>query len=521
MTQAFENLLVSSPNGGGLLYIHHGHVFRLDDIDTTGISQRGGKFLRGLQPEGLVYYQGNRATQDPGAPIHDIHDVLIADPFLYAVGTCANEVLQFDMNAVEVRRWRFPGEDDALHINCLTQWNQQIVFCAFGDFTAHRQYKGNTAQTGFVQDLHTGKRLIEGLSQPHSVVALGENLLLANSETRELREYDINGRLLRSKVLDGYTRGICVQGNTLYIGLSRSRNIDSSALMNANLVALDVQSWQEVGRMELPVSEIYTVIAVDESAVLPPLLAGISQQAATDYRRSINSRDEQIQALSEKAERFKMMSGSLEAHLDTRNKQFIEHVEALVERDAYIIELSQERISLMQKLEDCDTRHAEDQLKHAQDASTVQQLEDALQEQSGLSAALQEQFNDASRKLLEACAQIQEQEEKIQALIAEDKDREKQLAELEGKDGLTRLQLDQITEKLTTRQQQLSQLSDVIQEKTHQLNAVQDVLADRDSHLKVVGQQLKDSEQTVRQLRNSNSWRLTRPVRDIRRWLKL
>src|SRR5207253_6227735 len=135
--------------------------------------------------------------------------------------------------------------------------------CAFGDFTTHRQYKGQTAQAGFVQDLHTGKRLIEGLSQPHSLIAFGDNLLLANSETRELHEYDISGSLLRSKTLDGYTRGICIQGSTLYIGLSRSRNIDSSAIVNANLVALDAQSWQETGRIELPVSEIYTVLAVD------------------------------------------------------------------------------------------------------------------------------------------------------------------------------------------------------------------------------------------------------------------
>ena len=63
MTHAFENLLVSSPNGGGLLFIHHGQVFRLDDINTTGISLSGDKFLRGLQPQGLILYEGNRTTQ--------------------------------------------------------------------------------------------------------------------------------------------------------------------------------------------------------------------------------------------------------------------------------------------------------------------------------------------------------------------------------------------------------------------------------------------------------------------------
>jgi hypothetical protein len=37
----FDNLLVSSPNGGGLLFIHGDQAFHLDTLHTTGISLSG------------------------------------------------------------------------------------------------------------------------------------------------------------------------------------------------------------------------------------------------------------------------------------------------------------------------------------------------------------------------------------------------------------------------------------------------------------------------------------------------
>jgi len=321
MPHLFDNLLISSPNGGGLLFIHRNQAFHLDTINTTGISLNGGTLLRGLQPQGLLIYKGHRVEQYDVPYIHDIHDVLIVEPFLYTVGTTANEVLQLDERAEEIRRWTFAGEQDAKHLNCLALWNQRIVFCAFGDFTEPRQYKDNTEQAGFVQDLHTGERLINGLSQPHSLCSVGEHLLLANSESKELREYDSSGLLLRSKVLEGYTRGICVQNGKIYVGLSRSRNVDDDGLSNARLVALDSQSWKELGRMDLPVPEVYSIHGIENPDALPALLAGISQYAATQYQQSINERDIKFQSLAERSAQQERLIASLEQQLNQQNEQ--------------------------------------------------------------------------------------------------------------------------------------------------------------------------------------------------------
>lgn len=338
MPHLFDNLLVSSPNGGGLLFIHGDQAFHLDTLHTTGISLSGATLLRGLQPQGLVLYKGHCVEQHDVPHIHDIHDVLIAEPFLYTVGTTGNEILQLNEQAEEVRRWTLDGEKDAKHLNCLALWNQRVVFCAFGDFTEHRQYKGKTEQAGFVQDLHSGERLISGLSQPHSLFAVGEHLLLANSETKELREYDRSGRLLRSKTLDGYTRGIGVQNGKIYVGLSRSRNIDSDELSSARLVALDSQSWQELGYIDLPVSEIYSICGIENPDVIPSLLAGISQHASTRHQHSINERDSKLQALLGRIAQLERLNTSLEEQLQPQ----LENMRALLTtRETELAALSQ------------------------------------------------------------------------------------------------------------------------------------------------------------------------------------
>jgi hypothetical protein len=543
MSNAFENLMVSSPNGGGLLFIQHGQVFRLDDINTTGISLRGDKFLRGFQPEGLILYHGNQTSEAPGTPIPDIHDVLIADASLYAVGTNANEVLQLDMNAAPVRHWPFPGENDAKHINCLALWNQRIVFSAFGDFTQHRQYKGNTAQAGFVQDLHTGERLIEALSQPHSLVPFGDKLLLANSETRELREYDNSAKLLRSKTLDGYTRGICIQGNILYIGLSRSRNIDSRVIVNATLVALDLLSWEELDRMELPVSEIYSVLPIEDIDALPAVLAGISQRAAVDYRHAINTRDEHIQVLKNSNERLRLMEASLTEHLDTRNKQYAGHVVALTERDTRIVELFQANTALRHELEQSAVLRAEDALKLEQSQSYIKSLETDLQEYAQQSPILQQRLEQTEEQLQETLPRLLTQEQQIQDLMTLRATAEERIAEYIAQDQLTHRQLKQTEKELLIQKQQLEttrallvdatrekaaqleaareKLTDVTLAKDNQLDTLRASLAERDSQLNVMSQELEASAHITRVLLESHSWRLTRPLRDLRRLLRL
>lgn len=274
MSELFSKLLISCPNGGGVFLAHAGQLFKLDGVDTTGLYALPNALLRAAQPSSL-WICGDRPFKATSEEVlfPDIHDVLGFDGFYYLVGTTKNEVVKLDLDGREVQRWVYPGADDSRHLNCLGVWNKRVVFSAFGDFKEARGYKGNTTGSGYVQDLLSGDRLIKGLSQPHSLVPYGENLLVASSEDKELREYTLSGDLVRSVRLDGYSRGVCVVGSVIYVGLSRSRNIDDAGVASATVLALDADSLAELGRISLPANEVYSIIAIEDASELISAIA--------------------------------------------------------------------------------------------------------------------------------------------------------------------------------------------------------------------------------------------------------
>ncbi|PNV96700.1 group 2 family glycosyltransferase [Pseudomonas protegens] len=288
MPKLFDGLLVSCPNDGGLFLIHEGRASRLDSSSCTGLDANGSSVLLGLQPRTLSLTGArNWSLGDDETLFDDVHDVMFDGDGCYVVGTTGNEVVRFDGMGNETGRWAFSSQRDSWHLNCLARWNDSVVFSAFGTFDVTRGYKGATHGAGFVQDLFTGQRYVEGLSQPHSLVRHGENLLVANSECKEIREYSLDGSLLRVAVLDGYTRGICIVGDLLYVGLSCSRNIEDDSVPFATVLALDLETWVERGRLHLNAREIYSIISIIDTNVLLRTLSTLSESAVDRLTSSL------------------------------------------------------------------------------------------------------------------------------------------------------------------------------------------------------------------------------------------
>jgi O-antigen biosynthesis protein len=288
MNGLFSNLLVSAPNGGGLFYINNGEVKKLDSFNTVGLFATSRNFYRAIQPDAVWAYGATPfQITDESVSLGDVHDVLEFEDHLYVVGTTGNEVIKLDSHGIERDRWRFPGEEDSRHVNCLGVWNGRVVYSAFGEFSQHRGYKGMSDGEGFVEDLFSGKRLISGLSQPHTPVGHGANLLIANSERSELREYAPDGQLLKVKTLPGYTRGISVTSEAIYVGMSKSRNLDGNGLTSAVLIALDPSSWDELGRVALPSSEIYSVVSITDDAELLWAVSELTSHASLKLEQRI------------------------------------------------------------------------------------------------------------------------------------------------------------------------------------------------------------------------------------------
>lgn len=277
MTVSIKPTLVSSPNENGGLFLIEGNTARLlDRVPTTGLNLTDGYLCRGIQPNVVTLTMPDASTFLENESLKDIHDILITQDAIYAVGTDQNSIIQHTLAGELIRAWKFPGEPDSWHINCLAQWGDDIVFSAFCDQETHRAYKEAPKNAGFVQSVLSGKRLVEGLSQPHSPTPYGENLLLANSACYQILEIDPSGKIVRSQSFEGYTRGISVQEDVILIGLSRSRNTDNIVIPTAQVIVLDKQTWAEIDRIELPSNEIYDIRSIPEQAKGDRLLYSIA-----------------------------------------------------------------------------------------------------------------------------------------------------------------------------------------------------------------------------------------------------
>lgn len=328
MPEMFSNLLVSCPNGGGLFVVNDGLALRVDDIDTTGLAWSEGVLLRGLQPDRLWVADGRFQIVDgTKSDFDDIHDVLLTDQFTYVVGTTKNEIVKLDRLGEAAERWVLGDAPDSCHVNGLALWNGRVVFSAFGDFNDTRGYKGRSCGAGYVQDLATGKRLISGLSQPHSPASFGKNLLIANSEQAALEEYSPDGTLVRSKTLHGYVRGVCAAGDLIYVGLSSSRNAATIEMESAQLLALDAASWDVLGSVAFPVKEIYSVVWVRDDSDLVRIVSFMTDGACDVRRREaakasriLDERQQEISALDEERGRLGEEIGRLREELEQTSR---------------------------------------------------------------------------------------------------------------------------------------------------------------------------------------------------------
>ena len=270
-------MVVTCPNvGGGIGVVDGGSLLFVEGLLSTGLCVVGETLFFGLQSGRVAMVEDGHATV-LDIEIPDVHDLACIDGSVYAVGTTRNEILVIDRNCGILRSWRLPGEDDSCHLNCLGQEGGHVVFSAFGDFTETRGYIERYAGQGFVRDLETGKTILDGLCQPHNPTAFRDGLLVADSGNYQLNAYDERLNLARRVPLGGYVRGIHVAERTIHVGISGSRRPQpgGSELITALLLALDADTFEEIGRIAFPSQEIYGIAplpaAADPVAVLNAL----------------------------------------------------------------------------------------------------------------------------------------------------------------------------------------------------------------------------------------------------------
>lgn len=338
MRKLFDGLIVSCPNGGGLFSIFNGSVRRIDIRHTTGLDVRNDVVLHGVQPATVALTGSVEWEITDDLLFGDVHDVLLDGDHSYVVGTSGNEIIKVDLAGKEVRRWAFASESDSWHINSVAKWRGEIVFSAFGDFSVTRGYKGATRGAGFVQELGTGDRIVTDLSQPHSLTPHGQNLILANSELYELREYAAGGDLARTAAFDGYTRGLAVTPDVIYVGLSCSRNVDRPGVKTATIVALDRVTWRELDRISLPAREIYAIKEISDPDCFIQAVAGLAEGAIGGLAKALAESEARVaERANSEAQREQQIAALHDTIAECERK--VEHLkEAIKARDETILD---------------------------------------------------------------------------------------------------------------------------------------------------------------------------------------
>lgn len=270
-------ILMTCPNDGGVFLKYNNLLYRLDDESATGVDFDERVLAVCRQPSSLevVSIASNLSGYECPA-IEDIHDVVISGDDIYLACTYDNQIRQLDLlTGSEVQRWNFPGESDAIHLNCLAEFDGELYFSAFGDFDTERGYKGRTEGKGYIQRLSDSSKVVDGLSQPHSITLDEDGIFVADSERKDIVEFSVEGEELRRVHLGGYTRGICVSSERIFVGLSCSRNIEDAGVKTATLVELDRESLKEISRTEIPAREIFSIKAIYDESLLYRLITSM------------------------------------------------------------------------------------------------------------------------------------------------------------------------------------------------------------------------------------------------------
>jgi Domain of unknown function (DUF4915) len=271
----FDGLLVTGSAAGLFLIENAQPKLIYSATGVSGMDIKGSDIVLGLPfVNTLSFCSDESKKRYRHIYIDDIHDILQVNGDYYVVGTYDNAVYKFNKSFELQQCWKMSDAKDSWHLNCLAYWNGRVVFSAFGDFSNPFGYRGHTAGQGFVQDLLSGERIITGLNQPHSVIAHGENLFLANSRECELREYNAQAQLVRCKKFSHYTRGIYIDNDTLYLGLSADRNAVRAGHSGefSQVLALDLQTLEEKAALTLPTTEIYTMAMMQDIPHNLPIL---------------------------------------------------------------------------------------------------------------------------------------------------------------------------------------------------------------------------------------------------------
>ena len=270
--------------GGGIFALGEWGTRRLSDVPTTGMATWGfGSQLASISwtevdpaPPTSSLARRN-GTQPAGAfevAVREPHALLWSRGLLHAVSTSDNSIVSLDAMGRTRDVWKAPGDGDCWHLNSLTVHGGQLVASAFGRFSHHREWAENERRhgAGIVFETGTGREILGGLSCPHDPTFIDGSWIVCNSAERAVVRFDTGGEEIARVDLDGWTRGVAWDSESLFVGVSAHRMLGDDG--RARVARLDRRSLEKRGEWELPCPEVFAL-----SWAAPDVVAGYEMSA--------------------------------------------------------------------------------------------------------------------------------------------------------------------------------------------------------------------------------------------------
>jgi hypothetical protein len=148
-----------------------------------------------------------------------VHSICYSKGYLYIVVTKQDKVIKYDLKGSYETLFDNRTNKDSLHLNSICLHENNLFISGFG---VNNKKHWIHANNGFVMNLITGKKIIEGLKQPHSLFSFDNELYVCDSSKKRI--VNCKGKPL-IKNNKGYTRGLYINEKVIVYGVSKGRTV--------------------------------------------------------------------------------------------------------------------------------------------------------------------------------------------------------------------------------------------------------------------------------------------------------
>lgn len=260
-----RQLVIGGSVDGGFFVLTDQGLDRIDALSTSGFAvDAAGERLARIVSGGstgngelVVYDAAGALCYRRFDQIWDPHDVLWDGDELEVVSSGTNSVVRLSGAGVPLDAWRAHGEGDSWHLNCLLRREGRLLVSAFGEYDRHQEWltAGDLAGAGLLLDIGSGEKVLTGLNRPHHPRWIDGAWLICESGSGAVTRLSEHGERLQSVDIGGWTRGVAVDDDRIYVGISVDRA--HAGDQTASVAVLDRSTLAVLDRFAVPAREIY------------------------------------------------------------------------------------------------------------------------------------------------------------------------------------------------------------------------------------------------------------------------